>query len=317
MSNNSKGILQADGSICRKGADCQRHGTGRKASSTSPSMSPAEQILKQIEKAKRANSITPTHPLFPVGNVIRKGLNNPSDTTVLDALDTEANNFRAELSNDEGDAIAKYSMTAYDYVNSYLRGGSEGLVEYLKNSEKIASPSQANVDKHIEYSENIIPHLDSAFAKYDSHAKKNRLLYRGFRVKNPNGSKTTSADIDAYVSQHYPVGKTITNKAYVSTSADADYMLAFTRRHPEQVIVHEIVSKKGIPLHESGWRNGNKINDAEREILLARGTKFKVVAIKKATFESTYPQGRPIFSPFFMNVPKKKRYTIIQMVEED
>jgi hypothetical protein len=317
MSNSSKGILQADGTLCRKGSACQRHGMTKKLTSSSSSMSPAEQILKQIKEVKKVQKATPVHPLFPVGNVIRKGLNNPSDTATLDALDIEANNFRAELSNDEYDAIAKYSMTAYDYVNSYLREGNAGLVKYLKHSERIENPSQGAIDEHIRYAEKIIPHLDSAFAKEDSVVKEERLLYKAFRVKTPNGSKTTSADITNYVEENYPIGKTITSKAYVSTSVDADYMLAFSRRQPEEVIVHEIVSKKGIPLHESDWRRGDRLNDAEREILLARGTKFKVVGIKKATFESTYPGGRPTFSPYFITAPKKKRYTVIQMVEEE
>lgn len=311
MSIKSSGVLQPDGSICRKGASCKRHGADKKVEH----ITPAEEILQQIVNVKKNTAQAETHPLFPKGNVIRHGMNTSDDTIALKTLDNEADNFRENLSIDEDNAVTKYSMTSYDYVNRYLRKGEEGIVEYLQHAERQATPTQKQIDAYIGYAKNIIPHLDSAFAKHDASNQEERLLYKAFRVRTPDGVKTTPADIESYVEEHYPIGKVLSNKAYTSTSVDSDYMLAFARRSPEQVIVHEIVSKNGIPIHESDWRRGGGVTDAEREILLARETKLKVVGIKKVTFESTYPEGRPTCSSFYRSAPKKKRYTVIQMIE--
>lgn len=298
-------VIQPDGTVCRSGPNCRRHGLKQG--------SLAGSILKQIETENKVNS--PLHPLFPKGNIVRRGINSPDNTSAIDALDEEADTFSASLSFDEEKAIRRYAMTSYDYLNRFLRKGREGIVEYLKRHNSSRVPTEKEIQDYTGWAESLIPRLDSAFTKQASEPKE-RLVYKAFRVE---GENITTEDVEKYVEKYYPVGKVLHNKAYTSTSADSDYMLVHARKRPQEVVVQEIVTKQGIPLHESDWKDESSasVTDAEREILLPRDIKLKVVGVRKATFESSYPTGRPEGFSLFKSSPKKKRFTVIQMVEVD
>lgn len=306
------GVLQADGTRCYSGPNCQKHGK----------RSLVQQIADMKRKVARASSVAPAPQvsldekelvsLLPKGNTIRRGVNGGS-SPALDRLDAEGENFRDSLAKHERQAIQQYSMGFYDPINRYLRKGVQGIDDYWKLEFKQKIQDETRVE-YTKLAENYIDSIDGVFARYDAKHKEPRLLHKAFRVRNPDGRKTTPEDIQKYVREHYQVGKTVSNKAYTSTSVDADYMLAFSNHEPEQIIVHEIVSRKGIPLHEPD--DEGSVQASEREVLLPRNSKFKIVGIKEATYESTYPDGRPKGS-FFRNAPKKKKFTIVQMIEID
>lgn len=307
------GVLQADGTRCYSGPSCQKHGK----------RSLIQQISDMKKKASRASSVAQTPQptssekeliaLLNKGNTIRRGING-EDTSTLDKLDAEAEQFRNSLAKHELRAIQQYTMGFYDAINRYLRKGVQGIDEYYEYDfkQKIRDDTR---EEYTKLAEGYIDSIDGVFARYDSTHKEPRRLYKAFRVRNKDGRKTSPEDIQKYVKEHYQVGKVLSNKAYTSTSVDSDYMLAFAHHEPEQIIVQEIISRKGVPLHEPD--DHGSVQSAEREVLLPRNSKFKIVGIKEASYESTYPTGRPTESFFFNKAPKKKRYTIIQMIEID
>lgn len=306
------GVLQADGTRCYSGPNCQKHGK----------RSLVQQIADMKRKVARASSVAPTPQvssnekdlvaLLPKGNVVRRGING-GDNPILNQLDAESEQLQNSLAKYERQAINQYTMGFYDPINRYLRKGIQGIDEYWEFDFKQKITDERR-EEYKKMADNYIDSLDGLFARYDAAHKEPRLLHKAFRVRNPDGSKTTSEDIQKYVNEHYQVGKVVSNKAYTSTSVDADYMLAFSHHDPEQIIVQEIVSRKGIPLHEPDEEGS--VQASEREVLLPRNSKFKIVGIKEASYESTYADGRPK-SSFFKNAPKKKKFTIIQMVEVD
>jgi hypothetical protein len=307
------GVLQADGTRCYSGPNCQKHGK----------RSLVQQIADMKRKVTRASSVAPAPQvssnekdliaLLPKGNTIRRGING-GDNTALEKLDAESEQLQNSLAKYERQAINQYTMGFYDPINRYLRKGIQGIDDYWRHEFK----HQISDERREEYknmAENYIDSIDGLFARHDATHKEPRLLHKAFRVRNKDGRKTTPEDIQKYVKEHYQVGKVLSNKAYTSTSIDSDYMLAFSNHDPEQIIVQEIVSRKGIPLHEPGEEGS--VQASEREVLLPRNSKFKIVGIKEASYESTYPTGRPTASSFFKNAPKKKKFTIIQMIEID
>lgn len=304
----STGKLQSDGTRCYKGPGCKRHGA-------------SSDILRQIQALKTEVSRSPVstatkkHPLFPKDRSIRRGINNPEDRTVLDDFDKEASSFRKGLNDKSDDAVRDYTMGFYDPINRYLRRGEIGIDEYYQHDFK-EQISAENKEFYLNKTREHIASLDKLIQKHDASNKQERVLYKGYRVRMPDGAKTTPEHIDKHIEESYKVGQVLTNKAYTSVSMDSDYMLAFAHRDPENIIVHEIVSKNGIPLHDPEDSNGS-VQGAEREVLLPRDSKFKVVGITEATFESTYPSGVPTCSTLFRNAPKKRKFKIIQMVEID
>lgn len=297
----SNGTKMPDGTVCYSGPTCKRHGL-------------IATLNKQILEAKKNPSPKAIEAsIFPLARSIRRGLNS-SDNSQLKALDAEAEAFYAVVDEEESDAIKGYTMNHYSPINSYLRDGDEGLAGSIR-SDSHREPRDGEIAHLRSFAENWIPKLDSAFSKHVSLEKKARVLYKAFRVRPPHsGIPTTAKDVQAYIADNYKVGEIITNKAYNSTSADSDYMLAFCRRRNSEVIVHEIVTSSGIPIHRSEEGNMDNITDAEREILLPRNMKLKVVNITRGTYESSYPEGRPS-GLFFSSVPKRKTFTVIQMIE--
>jgi len=285
-------------------ATCRKHGVAGSVQA---------QLKEAKAELKKKQDVHELHKLL--GRSVRRGINASEHSEELVALDKQADEFEARLSKDEENAIGTYRMGAYDYTNRYLRCGREGVADYIRHDYR-REPTEEQIDQYVQYCQQNIAGLDSAFTK-TTLPEEPRMLYKAFRVSMSDNAKTTPEDLKKYVEEHYPVGKVLTNKAYTSTSVDSDYMLAFAKKDSHQVIVHEIVSKKGIPLHESSWRQGGSIQDAEREVLLPRDLKLRVAAIKEVTYESTYPQGRPLGSSFYATAPKRKRYLVVQLVAED
>lgn len=305
------GIKQPDGTFCRKGANCKRHGLKATIS---------RQIL-DIDKNAKKQQLNNLHKnvssLLPKNNQVRKGLNNPSQKNELEKLHTDTETFLSSLDKNTRNALHLYKLSAFRNVNNYLIGGSKYITEfYRKNySEEI---DENDLETYVTRAQKMVPKIDEAFVSYNSMVKQRepRLLYRSFRVPpSQKGTKTTRSDINSFVKQTYKIGDVITNKSYTSTSVDSDFPLVDCQRKPEQIIVHEIVSSKGIPLFKRFTQNDKSIQNAEKEILLPRNTSFRVVNIVEAEYESSYSENEILPFNTFGDVPRSKTFTVIQMVE--
>jgi len=312
MSSNP-GVLQADGTVCRKGPSCKRHGL-------------AATISRQLKEAQN-NSPKPAlapakeefvHPLLKDGTHVRKGLNKEENKEVLEKLHQETEEFLESADIPTKNVFYRYKSDAFRHVNNYLIGGPKYISSvYLKR--KKTKLSADSLQSQVGEAERAIPVMDKAFEDYEkAHPdREQRVLYRSFRVLPPEGKKkTTPGDIDNYVQRTYKVGEVITNKAYTSTSADSDFMLVSAQHEPEEIIVHEIVSSKGIPMYSRFIQSDKSIQNSEKEVLLPRESSFRVVNITEATYRTSYKNSYDL--PFRVrgNFRSSKKFTVIQMVEE-
>lgn len=312
MSSN-QGVRQPDGTICRKGASCKRHGL---SATISRQLKEAQTNATKVDAAKPASAFS--HPLLKDGSHVRKGLNTEESKHILEKLHQDNDDLEASIDIPTKNALYRYRADAFRYVNNYLIGGSKHIASvYLRRKGVKLREDMALAQA--ENAKRIIPVIDSVFKKYEEEHpnQEQRVLYRSFRVLPPEGKKKTSAaDIDDYVKQNYKVGDKITNKAYTSTSLDSDFILVDTQYDPEQIIVHEIVSSKGIPMFSRFTENDKSIQNAEKEILLPRESSFRIVNVTEATYRSSYKNYYD--APFMSrgNPRRSKKFTIIQMVEE-
>lgn len=79
--------------------------------------------------------------------------------------------------------------------------------------------------------------------------------------------------------------KTYEFKTWASTTADSDFALASGEKsrehHPErQIVMFEVVTKRGMPLHNPDDRF-DSLQSKEREVLLAPGERYKVVGVQR------------------------------------
>lgn len=311
--SSSQGVRQPDGTICRKGASCKRHGL---SATISRQLKEAQTNATKVDAAKPASAFS--HPLLKDGSHVRKGLNTEESKHILEKLHQDSDDLEASLDVSARNFLHRYKSDAFRYVNNYLIGGPKYIASvYLRRKKsKISEDLLAAQAKNAE---KAIPVMDSIFKKYEEEHpnQEQRVLYRSFRVLPPEGKKKTSAaDIDSYVNQTYKVGDKITNKAYTSTSLDSDFILVDTQYDPEQIIVHEIVSSKGIPIFSRYGPENKSIQNAEKEILLPRESSFRIVNVTEATYRSSYKNYYD--APFMSrgNPRRSKKFTVIQMVEE-
>lgn len=232
----------------------------------------------KAEGGKRCKSAS-THCLLLPGSHLRKGLNSgdPVSLSALEELAEESKQWRQNLTEDEEDDVRAYTYTGYMVVNSYLRndegrrdrGGNKRALEYVEN-------------------------LDSALAKAPKVPE--RLVYRSVFVpptKRLEG-KTRAESRKAWVEETFKEGEIISFPEYLSTSADSDLVVRNNERKTKKGIhaVLEIVTTSGAVLHQEKQGTGWSIQDDEKEILLPRDKKFKVVKVyQRVRFESTYKIG--------------------------
>jgi hypothetical protein len=311
---NTKGVRQADGTICRKGPTCKRHGL---AATIHRQLQEAQNKVPSKSEPEKVSAFV--HPLLKDGNHVRKGLNSEENAHLVEKLHQDTDDLLSSLDVPTRNNLFRYAHDAFRYVNNYLIGGKQYIADvYLRRKKtKLADDF---LESQVSAAQRHIPVIDSVFKQYEAtHPnQEERVLYRSFRVLPPEGKKKTGPkDVDDFVQQTYKVGDTITNKAYTSTSMDSDFMLVDAANKPEEIIVHEIVSKKGIPLFKRYSSNNKSIQNAEKEILLPRESTFRVVNVTKATFKSSYrDQYNLPFNVYGGSMPNSKKFTVIQMIEE-
>jgi hypothetical protein len=170
------------------------------------------------------------------------GAPGEQNSTALGRVGTEGGE---PLSRVEKSAVNDYQNESYRNVNRILRGQE---VTGFGNKEKIR-----------EEANKTIAGVDKAFTKAPRLKETTKVL-RGVNEK----------DVASILSAKNPVGKTLTDKAYVSTTLrKGGYYL-------DRKVVMEITVPKGTKVLQP--RGGNR---REREVLLNRGTKLKVTGVEK------------------------------------
>lgn len=224
----------------------------------------------------------PGHPLFCPASQIRRGL-NADDSQSLEALEElhrEGQEWRSLLTEDEADEIYDYQATGYLVVNPYLRGAGD---PELENRAK-----------------RYVKHLDAALAKAPK-APKERILYRSMFLPKkliaeplPKGT-TKEQRRNEWIDTEFQPGSIVEFPEYLSTTVDSDLVVRHDKKKTKYKgnhVVLEIISKSGAVLHQEARRGSYGVQDDEKEILLPRGMKFRVVKkYRSVEFETTYKHG--------------------------
>lgn len=206
-------------------------------------------------------------------------------------------------------SLRTYSGHAYGNINAYNREGRSGIEKYLREnySSGVIPFNETTFDTYEGYAKRDIAAIDGVFARYVRPNTNKRVLHRVVRADKGISAKD-------YVEKTYKIGDTITEPSYMSTTADSDYVLSFGGKEPENIIVYEILTSKGIPIHDPRTFPGT-VGQAEREILLNRKSQFKIVNITEAKYKTTYPEEKPMGHSAYMDAIPEYKYTVIQMID--
>lgn len=293
------------------GSNCYTKNCKRRTASSSPLQN---SLTQQISSLKEQQANTPSQ-LIPSG-IVRKGLNSKEGRDKLEELYVASEKFEETLTREQKNSLSRYKFTTFRYVNDYLNGGKKFLADHYL-ARKGSKMSKEDVESYAQAAERDIPALDNALSAYSGNKEPQR-LFRAYRVyPSKPGGKTTKKDIQDYVASKYKIGEVIEHPAYLSTSADSDYMLVSCEMKPEQIIVHEILSDKGVPLVERNRPGVKSIQNAEKEHLIPRGAKLRVVNISEETYSSSYPRYGILPFTLWGHMPQRKKFTVIQMVQEN
>lgn len=256
------------------------------------------------------------HPRFPLPDSkllpfsrVRRGVNAPGQVNQLLAqLDNEARELQASLSKDDRFILNLYGGMGSAHVNAYLRGGEAGVRAYVTRHDEPGVPvDEKEVESYLELAQKNTARMDATFAAHPRAEINARVLHRSIEL--PQGM-----DAQAFIEANYPVGAEVTERSYLSTSIDSDNVLLHTAGHEERHIVFEILSDEGLPLHRTGEFAGTVGPGAfEREVLLNRNSKFKVISHGAATYESTHENVRPDSHNRHHGAKKRQRYSVVQL----
>lgn len=307
----STGKRMPDGSVCWTGATCRRHGSYftknpfKKLAQVKELNKEPETLREKFESEYlehinqiyghiydtllKTGELKYEEESFQNSRNVRRGLNGDNKTK-LNQLDGEAIQVRMEITKEEKDTLSHY-QSSYEFVNAYLRNGREGInsLTYLQRSSphptKPNTVSDETLDRYEKMAKERITKLDNTLKVHARKNTNNQILYRAFFLTEEAG--TSHLTPEQYVDTHYPIGKTIEDKGYMSTTNDSDYMLQYNPHLYEKQIVFEIKTNKGTVLHNPAESSGS-IGSNERETLLPRGMKYKVVNVTKAKYQTTY-----------------------------
>lgn len=272
-------------------------------------------------RAKRAKALEEMKKgqggLLPL-NRIRKGLNNPDDPHAvekMERLEADARQLRDSLTEEEEDVLRWYKMFGSEWLNAPLLGG-----DYMKKFEEdIAYDDEEGKTETLARIERYKNTLDGVFAKAKP-ADEPRILHRIHRLPNK--------DLNEFL-RNFEVGKTFTFKGYTSTSVDPDFIVYadVSRKHDSEEerqnsrVVFEISSPNGVVMHEPGQDDGASwsVQDDEREVLLAPGSRMRVVGIREGVkYQSTRTSqdgsGKP-WGQGYCKTGRTSRFTVVQLVD--
>jgi hypothetical protein len=294
-----------DGSICRKGPGCRLHDPAGKSTVSND-------VSKQLDKARKAVEAKDKKLPFPEGNK-RVGLNT-SNPDWAESLYEKSIKLEDEIKYPYLGTVSWYRSGGSKQINSLLRTGREGHAQAVQY-EYGGNAKDESIKNAYEATERHIKQIDEGF-KHAVTFDEPVLVYRSSIIYRDIPEGMTPLE---YAKNKYTPGKEIIEHSYVSTSADPDCMTLYGRKRIKakgKNIVFEIAVKKGLPVlpeksksdpHPTRPSPGD-IQSYEREILLDRGTKFRVIGVKNVTFKSSHGNNR-----YSWDTPDSVTFPVVQL----
>lgn len=194
----------------------------------------------------------------------------PPIAATMDEIDA-VTHFDKYLTGEAAEALDRYTGISYDDINAYLRTGDlkinrhTGEYEYLGTMpESTSAEAKATRLRQVEA---WINNMKDTFLP----AEKPFIAYRGFRKAVLTDKYGANANLKNLV------GKTISDRGFVSVSADQRIAEGFGSS--EQSVVMELAVPKGMPtLNANRAGTGNAF---EQEILLPPGSRFVIQSIRQ------------------------------------
>jgi hypothetical protein len=180
------------------------------------------------------------------------------------SYDLNGDHVAKGLNSKEMASLQWYSGDGFIHINSQLH---QEHGTYVDNMHPMERKSLAHYEKS---------KIDEAIKNIDTAFEKNRLkgpvvTYRGLNDHNFPQEVTTNGSYISHIEDTYKPGSTHTFPGYLSTSPDP----ATARGFAGSKVVMEIKTRSAIPTgFISAW-------NSEKEILIQRDRKFKVIAVKK------------------------------------
>jgi hypothetical protein len=204
--------------------------------------------------------------LTPKARIPVTGFSEKERVKHTEKLYNEFIEWTADLNDDEENVVRSYAMNFYQGVNSYLR--KNGFSHWVKND------TYSEKEAMIERIKKNISELDSALDKAPI-PEEPRKLYRFFKV--PAGVTPKQ-----YIEKYFHNGEAFKDKGYMSTTADPEFMMGhmYDRNKGEKnhrFIVMEIISRQGASLQSRSTSTTGDIQSLEKEILLPRNTKLRII----------------------------------------
>jgi len=178
--------------------------------------------------------------------------------------------WRAEITEDEYDALRNYSFTGFENINGILR-------------RKSARDRYSSVEEHNRqrYHTKIqVENIDSALRKGDDFDEPQR-LFRFYAL--PHGVSP-----EQFIERYLREGESFKDSAYLSTTRDPEFAMAKIQagnkgsrtRAPQKHLMFEIISRRGRSMQRTEREKTLNIQALEKEILLPRNTKFRIAGVR-------------------------------------
>lgn len=272
-----------------------------------------ERNIYQITPGRKPTPKTLPQELTPSRTVIT-GLNAADRAKVTADLYEEYQRWMERCSDEEEDALGYYSVTGSEQINLRLR--RSGLAAWQKQNLRLREMDMESLDARIAA-------MDSAFKKApEPNPGTPRKVYR--LVEIPPGVRTTT-----YLKTYHSVGEGFMDKAYMSTTADPEYLMSWAARDPKKkYIIFEILTGSGHSIQRHEFARSGFLQSLEQEILIPRRTKFRVVG-KRHSQSFQFTENRQDLDRYSGYLPEetyarigkyraglKRSIPLIQLVEE-
>lgn len=195
----------------------------------------------------------------------------------------ESARWMANLTPEQQEAVRWYTSNGAHVMNSHILGQKDKIFGDQYSKEQI----EASIET-----------LDAAFEQYQSD--KPRVVYRGLQEWNfPQEIRDLAYKpgfeeaLDAHLAEKFKTGSTFVSPVHLSASLDPHMGASFERMN----VMMEITTTKAPPVSAvSAW------GISEREALVRRNTKFRVIGVKKNVAYEAGNRRNPDRAPDMMTV---------------
>lgn len=194
----------------------------------------------------------------------------------LTSLNEEFEQVSAQWTEEERNAVSRYTAIGYRPIRDALTDSAAYRARF------------EDEDRYIQQHKLIqqeIRHLDSALAKYEP-SEQPRSLYRVITqdLTQPfTGSEEFARKLGLVE------GNEVAFESYSSTTLDPGFVNRYTGEGEQHIsVVVHMKTNKGVPVSCTAVEPSdiNYTQDTERELLLPRGTRWKVTKVSRAVFHS-------------------------------